>query len=623
MDFYNTKLTENIGKPKELWKALKTLGLPSKKSDSSAKICLTKDNITTFDDKTNANIFKNFYSTLADDLLKNLPPPSMVFDLSSVRHYYEKNLKLPDSKFSFTSVTEETILKILKELNENKAAGFDNLSGKFLKDGASVLAKPISQICNLSIKYTIFPSKCKIAKLKPLFKKGSKTAPKNYRPISLLPLISKIIEKVVHDQTQMFLDKYNIIYRYQSGFRKFYSTDSCLSYLNNKISTGFEAGLFTGMILIDLQKAFDTINHDILINKMKLLGFSENTTKWYKSYLSNRKFKVNINNAFSEPGDLLCGVPQGSILGPLLFLLYINDMPQAVECNLLLYADDTCLIFQHKDISEIERILNKNFSSLCDWFVDNKLSIHFGEDKTKSILFSSKHMIKKSKPLNIIYKNIKIKQYSKVTYLGCILDETLSGHSMAVHVINKINSRLRFLYRQNKYLNSKLRRLLCNAMIQPFFDYACNAWYPNVNKKLKTRLQAAQNKCIRFCLKLDDRYSIKSKEFEKINWLPVQQRISQCSVCSVYKFFTNACPDYFDELYFPVETIGVQTRSSYRKLNLPRRKTNMGLKALSYVGPSLWNNLSESLKLSTTINNFKHNIKEHYFAELKRTESLI
>ena len=160
-------------------------------------------------------------------------------------------------------------------------------------------------------------------------------------------------------------------------------------------------------------------------------------------------------------------------------------------------------------------------------------------------------------------------------------------------------------------------------MIQPFFDYACNAWYPNVNKKLKTRLQAAQNKCIRFCLKLDDRYSIKSKEFEKINWLPVQQRISQCSVCSVYKFFTNACPDYVGELYFPVETIGVQTRSSYRKLNLPRRKTNMGLKALSYVGPSLWNNLSESLKLSTTINSFKHNIKEHYFAELKRTESLI
>ena len=187
-------------------------------------------------------------------------------------------------------------------------------------------------------------------------------------------------------------------------------------------------------------------------------------------------------------------------------------MPQAVDCELLLYADDTCLIFQHKDITEIESAVNKNFSMLCDRFVDNKLSIHFGEDKRKSILFG-----RKSKPLNIQYNDIKIKQYSKITYLGCIFDETLSGKSMAIHVINKINCRLRFLYRQNRFLNFSLRRLPCNAMIQPFFDYACNAWYPNINKKLKMRLQAAQNECIRFCLKSNDRSTINSEDFEKIN----------------------------------------------------------------------------------------------------------
>ena len=151
----------------------------------------------------------------------------------------------------------------------------------------------------------------------------------------------------------------------------------------------------------------------------------------------------------------------------------------------MLYADDTCLIFQHKDITEIESALNKNFRVLCDWFVDNKLNIHFGENKTKSILFGSKHKIKKSKPLNIQYNDIKIKQYSKVTYLGCILDETLSRESIAIHVINKINPWLRFLYRQNRFLNFPLGRLSCNAMIQPFFDCTCNAWYPNINKKLE------------------------------------------------------------------------------------------------------------------------------------------
>ena len=161
---------------------------------------------------------------------------------------------------------------------------------------------------------------------------------------------------MIHDQTQAYLDENKILYRFQSGFRKHFSTDSCLSYINNKIATGFESSLDT-----DLQKAFDTINHEILINKMEFLGFSKDVILWFKSYLSYRKFKVNLNKSLSKPGQLLYGVPQGFILGPFLFLLYINDMRQAVKCELLLYADDTCLIFQHSDINETEIQLNKNF----------------------------------------------------------------------------------------------------------------------------------------------------------------------------------------------------------------------------------------------------------------------
>ena len=218
-----------------------------------------------------------------------------------------------------------------------------------------------------------------------------------------------MIEKVIHDQIQNVPVKNYIIYRYQWGFRKFFSTDSCLSYLNNKIVTGFESGLYSDMILIDLQRAFDTANHDILIKKMEFIGFSEETTKGLKSYLLHKKFKVRINNTFSEPGNLLWRVPQVSILGPFLFLLYINDIPQSVDCELLLYAGGTYLIFQHKDITEIETTLNKNFRMLYDCFVDNELSIHFGEDKTKSILFGSKNKIKNSKPLSIQYNDIKTK----------------------------------------------------------------------------------------------------------------------------------------------------------------------------------------------------------------------
>ena len=157
------------------------------------------------------------------------------------------------------------------------------------------------------------------------------------------------------------------------------------------------------------------------------LDFSEATISWYKSYLTNRTFLVNIENELSSPGDLSYGVPQGSILGPLIFLLYVNDMSNSVDCDLFLYADDSCLVFTGPDVKTIETNLNRNLNSLCDWFVENKLSIHFGEDKTKSIVFGSRKKLTNLDPLVIKRWDIEIKQYTKVTYLGCELYHTLSG----------------------------------------------------------------------------------------------------------------------------------------------------------------------------------------------------
>ena len=163
-------------------------------------------------------------------------------------------------------------------------------------------------------------------------------------------------------------------------------------------------------------------------------------------------------------------MPQDSILGPLLFLICVNDIPQAVKSNLFLYADDSCLMYQHRDVNEIEKQLNKDLENVCNWFIDTKLSIHFGEDKTKSILFASKRKIKSARKLNVKYKNIRIKQHSQVTYLDCVLDETMCGEPMTLKAL-----KLKLPYRKNKFLTPTLRRILCNAIIQPHFDYACSA----------------------------------------------------------------------------------------------------------------------------------------------------
>ena len=376
----------------------------------------------------------------------------------------------------------------------------------------------------------------------------------------------------------------------------------------------------TGMILIDLQKAFDTIDHEILLKKMIYIGFSKKTIAWFKSYITNRSFIVNVENDYSVPGQLLCGVPQGSILGPLLFLLYVNDMPQAIKCDLLLYADDSVLIFSHKDIDAINKQLNEDFNSLCDWFVDNKLSIHFGEDKTKSILFANKNKIKKVGKLDIHLGDIQIKQHSKVTYLGCILDEDLSGESMATKMLGKINAKLRFLYRKNKFLTPSLRRLLCNALIQPHFDYACSAWYPNLNQKLTKKLQTSQNKCIRFCLQLGNRSHIGASEFVKINWLPVKERFHQCVCSMVFKYFHNLSAEYMSELFFPFDQ-GTQTRNSAFRLMQPFRKTKMGQMGLSYIGPSIWNRLGNDNKIMSSLTSFKHALKRKFFEVARNREN--
>ena len=405
-------------------------------------------NTTIFETKSTLDIFKNYYSTLADNLLKKLPTPHHKYTFNSVIQYYRHFIQTDAFHLTYT-----------------KEFAIENCC--FLKDGSRLLSKPISELCNLSIKLGSFPGSCKIASLKPLFKKGSKTNPSNYRPYHY---------RLIHEQTSSFLSNNEILYNYQPGFRENHSTDSCLTFLHDKILKRFDKGLMTGMILIDLQKA--------------------------------------------------SGVPQGSVVGPLLILVYVNDMSQAVKSNLFLYAEYSCLVFQGKDVIEIEKQLNGDFTSICEWFVDNRLSIHFGEDKTKSIICASKSKIRKVPKLSISYKNIQIKQHSKVSYLGCMLDETMSGESMALKAINKKNSRLKFLHRKNKFLTPALRSFLCNVLIQPPFDYASTAWYPNLTQKMKNKTQVTQNKCIWYCLQLDKMTHISKTEFEALDWLPVKDRFN-------------------------------------------------------------------------------------------------
>ena len=199
------------------------------------------------------------------------------------------------------------------------------------------------------------------------------------------------------------------------------------------------------MNLLNLRKAFDTLDHTVLLQKMECMGFKESVIKWFQPYPSNRNFFVTRRNVFSDAGLINCGVPQGSILAPLLFLIYINDLPQALnETGSYLYADDTCIFCQDKDVEKIEKVLNKEFSSLCEWFIDNKLSMHFRDDKTKTIFFSR---MKSPPKLSISNGDYSLKQHNTVEHLGCYLDSNLNRDSMARRLLKKINNKLNFLWK--------------------------------------------------------------------------------------------------------------------------------------------------------------------------------
>ena len=266
-----------------------------------------------------------------------------------------------------------------------KTADLNGISAYFIKQIIYTIIKPLHHVFNLSLKEGIVPSQLKTAKVIPIFKSGQKTNIDNYRPISLLSTFSKILEKIVASRLTIFLNNNNILSKWQFGFRAGHATVHPMVHLMNSVAEASNLKKHTIAIFCDLKKAFDTCNHDILFEKLKKYGINNTELSWFKSYLSDRRQFVSVNGASSLLLDIKMGVPQGSILGPLLFLLYINDLPLASEFLTLLFADDTTLIASHTDLNILTQFVNDQFRLICEYFRVNKMVLH--PDKTKFLLF--------------------------------------------------------------------------------------------------------------------------------------------------------------------------------------------------------------------------------------------
>ena len=433
-----------------------------------------------------------------------------------------------------------------------------------------------------------------------------------------MSIISKILERAVHVQLEKYLTDNKILYSYQSGFRKGHSTDTCLINLLDYIRSSISEGDYVGMVLLDLQKAFDTVNHTLLCEKLKLIGVG--CIDWFTSYLDNRKQFVTVNDINSNPGLVTCGVPQGSILGPLLFLCYINDMPLSVTCRLLLYADDSALLVRGKNPESIASILSDNLKSCKNWLIDNKLSLHLG--KTEAILFGTKRKLNYNNNFQVKCDDIIVQNVKSVKYLGLILDDNLSGESIVYNILKKASCRLKFLYRYADILNTNSRKTLCFSLIQCYFDYSSSSWYSGINKALKKKLQIMQNKMIRFILKLDSRAHIGCNEIEMVNMLKVSDRVKQNKVIHMHKIWNDTCSEYMKENCNRICDTELRncTRASSHNFFLPRVQ-KQATHTFYFSGIKDWNSIITSIKDIQNEETFKDRVKKRIMLEARNSES--
>ena len=514
-------------------------------------------------------------------------------------------------KFIIEPVTQDQVKNLIRKLNINKSSGLDEISPKLLRLSSELVTPSLTQIINQSIRMGIFPDELKKAYVVPIYKKGDKYSCNNYRPVSILSCISKLLERLVADQLMCFINRNNVLYENQSGFRKLYSCQSTLIKLTDEWLKHIDNGNMIGTLLIDLSKAFDLVNHKLLLKKLRVYNFSEISLSWFASYLTLRKQTVRIGHSYSKFKDIENGVPQGSILGPILFLLYINDLPLYLSNSISeLYADDTTLHTSGNSIESIRNDLVSDLSAVLRWCEENGMMINI--DKCKSMLIGSRPKInlnEKDFKLNLQGSEIQTVNCEKI--LGVYVDQTLSWDQQIDNLCAAISSRISLFGRIKTYLPLISRIAFYNGYILPLIDYCSVVWgnssEENLNRILKLQKRAARSI-------MNASYDTPSSFlFKQLEIMPIKVRIFYHKAVSVYKGLHELAPGYICNLFCEAQTFHERKlRSSCSgNLAIPRPHLECFKKSLSYSGPKVWNSLPSDVKSATSLANFKHMLRCH------------
>ena len=583
-EYYSKYFNEYSNNIRKVWIGIKGI-INIKTKDQNSPNCIEVNNELITDNNKIPDEFNNYFSTVADNILKeNKTPILKTFD----KYLKNKN----ESTFVFEHCTPNEVFLLIAELNCSKGTGPNGIPTEILKMINFAISIPLSKIFNLCIQTGVHPEKLKLAHVIPIFKKGCRLHVSNYRPISLLSNINKIFEKIMHKRIYSFMEKFELLYDLQFGFRSNYSTSHALIHMTEAIRSALDSGLVTCGIFIDLQKAFDTVNHDILLKKLDHYGFRGVVLDWFRSYLTGRTQKVVINGFESKSKTLHHGVPQGSVLGPILFLIYINDLHKCIKyCTTYHFADDTNLLNISKDYKTLQRQVNYDLSSLHKWLTANKISLNDG--KTELVFF------RKGGPAPVL----KIKLHGQilspsksVKYLGVYIDEFLSGEAHCLELVKKLNRGNGMLAKARHFVPHTDLKNIYHAIFASHIMYGAQVWTPKlltVSEKI-SRLQKSAIRIMTF-----SEFKAHSEPlFKELEILKFQDSLSLNNCVFVYDYLQGNLPHSFVETFSRIaDSHEINTRqASIGMLYAPwYNTTTFGLKCAYKKCINSWNKLTSDI----------------------------
>ena len=540
------------------------------------------------------DIFNNFFTSIADHIRSNIR--------QSKKTFTDYLPKTNETRFFFKLCCPDEVSEMINSLKSGKSNGPNSIPTWVLKSLTDVFSHPLSYIFNLSLMQGIFPDAFKLAKVIPVFKKGQRNECSNYRPISLLSNLGKLLEKVVHRQLYNFLDHENLLYDLQFGFRLKTSTNHALISIIDKIQTNQDNGLLSCGVFVDLQKAFDTVDHSILVTKLNHYGVRGPSLEWFKSYMSDRNQFVHVNNVSSTTKPVKHGVPQGSVLGPLLFIIFINDLHRAISNSTVHhFADDTNLLLSNKSLKKLTLNMNHDLTCLCEWLRSNKVALNV--DKTEVIIFKKPYT-----KLNFKYKfkidGHKVLPKSTIKYLGLEVDDHITWKPFINSLKNKLTRAVGVLSKLRHNVPLSFLKTVYHALFGSHINYGCQVWGLNSESHIQA-IQKLQNRAIRNITFSDIRANA-SPIFKELNILKFEDLIHLYNCTFMYQMENFQLPKTFN-------TFSSLVRNEH---NYNTRASSAGLHVVPTVNTRLYGTLSIKNQCVKDWNNFKRLFSAHINNEL-------